>query len=557
MRSLIIHQARYNRAGRWLSWEPDLGHAMQVDSLVIRILPTVRRCVWLALIGGCWWFTDGDIRTFGDIRLPQLFRDSMVLQRQSEVHLYGTADPNEPLVLVITGEGKEGRELKTVCNELGEFSLKFAPPPVGGPYELTLTGEKSKVVIRDVLVGDVWLCAGQSNMGFSISKSDPAEAVVTETPRAQLRLLSIPQTASPQPMDDVTGVVEWVASNRETALEYSAVGWHFGSLLQEELEVPVGLIHASWGGTKAEAWISMDALASETSLESMLANEKVLEESSKRQDQLASLYNGMISPLRRFPIKGVVWYQGEANVGRGQQYGTLLPLLIADWRKQWNLEHLPFLFVQLAPFRYKSHSPQALPELWDSQLKTYKQVPRTGMIVISDLGNPDDVHPIRKQEVGRRLAIWALAEVYQGRQLLPVENVEPALDVSPSAGSIAAEQTSTTAREASPHSGPLFRDATVEDNRVVIGFLAGEGLRSADDQPLREFLIAGEDQVFHPALAVIDGDRVVVSSEQVSQPVAVRFAWNDTPNSNLVNSAGLPASPFRSDNFPLNAAKSR
>lgn len=528
---------------------------MQVDSLVVRFLPALRRCVYLALLCGGWWFSNGDITTFADIRLPKLFRDSMVLQRQSEVHLYGTADPNEPLVLVITGEGKEGRELKTVCNERGEFSLKFAPPPVGGPYELTLTGKKSKVVIRDVLVGDVWLCAGQSNMGFPISESDPAEVVVTETPRAQLRLLSIPETASPQPLDDVAGAVEWVASNRETALEYSAVAWHFGSLLQEELEVPIGLIHASWIGTKAEAWISMGALTGEPSLELMLESAKVLEDGSKRQDHLASLYNGMISPLGRFPIKGIVWYQGEANVGRGQQYGTLLPLLIADWRKHWNSEHLPFLFVQLAPFRYKSHSPQALPELWDSQLKTYKQVPRTGMVVISDLGNPDDVHPIRKQEVGRRLGNWALAEVYQGRQLLPVESVAPATDASPSAGPLAAEPTSTTASEAPPHSGPLFREVVVEDGRIVVGFLAGQGLRSTDNQPLREFLIAGEDQVFHPAIAVLDEDRVVVSSQQVPQPVAVRFAWNDTPNSNLVNSAGLPASPFRTDNFPLISTK--
>ncbi|MBL8891382.1 MAG: hypothetical protein JNL67_15490 [Planctomycetaceae bacterium] len=530
---------------------------MQLDSMVIRFLPTIRRCLCWVLICGSCGISDNCLQAFGDIRLPKLFCDSMVLQRQSEVHLYGTADPNEPLVLVITGEGEEGRELKTVCNEQGEFSLKFAPPPVGGPYELTLTGEKSKVVIRDVLVGDVWLCAGQSNMAFPISKSDPAEIVAAETPRSHLRLLSIPQTASPQPLDDVAGAVEWVRSNRETALEFSAVGWHFGSLLQEELDVPVGLLHASWGGTKAEAWISMEALSSETSLESLLENSNPLDESSKRQDHSASLYNGMISPLRRFPIKGVVWYQGEANVGRGQQYGTLLPLLIADWRKQWDSQHLPFLFVQLAPFRYKSLSPQALPELWDAQLKTYKQVPRTGMIVISDLGNHDDVHPVRKQEVGRRLGIWALAEVYQGRQLQPIENPALSTDVVPSNTTTPNEATSTTTPDATPHSGPLFREAKVEENRVVVSFFAGEGLRSSDEQPLREFLIAGEDQVFHPANAVIDGDRIVVSSDQVSHPVAVRFSWNDTPNSNLVNLAGLPASPFRTDNFPLSSPKLR
>lgn len=494
-----------------------------------------------------------------DIRLPKIFSDSMVLQRQADVHLNGTASPDEPLVLLITGTGTENRELKTVCDAKGEFSLKFAPPPVGGPYELTLSGKTSKVVIRDVLVGDVWLCAGQSNMAWPIQKTLPEEIAATQTPRPQLRLLTVPQTASPQPLNDVNGSVAWSLSTPESAAEFSAVAWHFGSGLEQELQVPIGLIHASWGGTKAESWLSREALASDPSLKSLLDTAEVLSENGKPQDQLGSLYNGMIAPLRDFPIKGAIWYQGEANVGRGQQYGTLLPLLIRDWRQQWKSPLLPFLFVQLAPFRYKSHSPDALPELWDAQLNTCKTVPRTGMAVITDAGNVDDVHPVQKLKAGRRLSAWALAEIYHGRRLIHFESTAEEIGTREPATPTQQVPIQSLGTGAPSHvdlySGPLFRAAKMNERHAVVEFYAAQGLRSADGQPLREFLLAGEDHVFHPATAVIEEDRVVVTCDKVQRPVAVRFCWNDTPNANLVNAADLPASPFRSDSLPFPSAK--
>ncbi len=515
---------------------------------------------WVCLMAGA------PVGVRGDIRLPKFFCDSMVLQRQADVHLVGTAEPDEPLLLVITGTAIENREIKTVCNAEGKFSLKFAPPPVGGPYELTLTGKTSKVVIRDVLVGDIWLCAGQSNMAWPNSKTPPEEIGATETARPNLRLFTVPQTASPQPLEDVNGSVAWTSSTAESAAEYSAVAWHFGSVLEQELQVPIGLIHTSWGGTKAESWLSTNALTSDANLQSLLETAKLVGENGKPQDQPGSLYNGMIAPLREFPIKGVIWYQGEANVGRGAQYGTLLPTLIRDWRQHWNTPQLPFLFVQLAPYRYKSHSTHALPELWDAQLTTCKTVPRTGMAVVLDLGNADDVHPVRKQEVGRRLSAWALAEVYHGNRLFPVETTtESSATVETTATAIqdvtqplpdrepVLDRESAT--EEKLYSGPLFRTASLEENRIVVEFYADQGLQSADGQPLREFLLAGDDHVFHPATAVVEGNRIVVTSEHVTRPIAVRYCWNDTPNANLVNAAGLPASPFRSDALPFPSTK--
>ncbi len=507
-----------------------------------------------------------------DIRLPKVFSNSMVLQRQAEVHLYGVADPNEALVFAISGQSVEVKEIKTVCNEQGEFSFRFMAPPVGGPYELRLSGEKSQVLLRDVMVGDVWLCAGQSNMEWPIKKADPTEATFAEVDRPMLRLLTVPQTASPQPLNDFTGVVAWTQSTPQSAPEFSAVAWHFGSRLEQELQVPIGLIHASWGGSKAEAWISNAGLLSEPGLEPLVEFGTSIGDAAKPQDRLSSLYNGMLTPLRGFPIKGVVWYQGEANVGRGDQYRVLMPTLIRDWRSMFQSPQLPFLFVQLAPYRYRSHAPQALPEIWDAQLATFKSIPRTGMVVISDLGNFEDIHPQKKRDVGLRLSDWALAEVYRAQQLLPPTAVEIPLE----ANSNGAESKTISSKNNVPkqdedasdapaqgaqgpgtvpiYSGPIFRSARVDGAKVIVDFYAADGLKSSDGEPLREFQLAGDDQVFFPATCVIDQQQVVVTCPDVPNPVAVRFAWHDRPTANLVNRAGLPASPFRSDNFPLLSA---
>lgn len=586
---------------------------------------TFLKCISLGLAAGLisTWMAHPSL---ADIRLPKLFSDSMVLQRQAETPLYGQADAEEELTITVVGNDIEKKELKTVCDAEGNFSLKLPAPPVGGPYELIIEGASSSVRIRDIMVGDVWLCSGQSNMEMTVSATNSADEVSKMETNSQLRLLNIERIASPRPLDEFTGAVAWSAASSETAANFSAVGFHFGSDLQQAQRVPIGLISASWGGTLCEAWTSQSALEKNEQLKELYQFGQTNLEGIQKHDQHGALFNGMISPLGRFPLKGVIWYQGESNVGRGAQYAELFPTMIKDWRQHFAQPELPFLFVQLAPFRYESQSPVALAEVWDAQLKTLKNVPHTGMVVTTDLGNFTDIHPVDKQTVGKRLANWAVAEVYNNQHLLQYpkpesETQQTVPEVTPVAPAkkedkqqltsvsvgenafssmffvstldsrsmipqeqretqdkeqpTAENQTSTdpqdqetegkqqeeveTVDQVDPklaiYSSPIYKSLETKGNQVVISFYAAEGLKSSDGQPLREFQIAGDDQVFYPAEAKVVGETVVVSSVDVSQPVAVRFAFRDTPEPNLVNKSGLPASPFRTDSFVLESAE--
>ncbi len=248
------------------------------------------------------------------------------------------------------------------------------------------------------------------------------------------------------------------------------------------------------------------------------------------QDRPANLFNGMIAPMTRFQIRGVIWYQGESNNGRGAQYATLFPTLIENWRNEFSSGEFPFLFVQLAPFRYKDNPPTDLPEIWDAQLRTYKTVPNTGMVVTTDVGDLADINPKNKQAVGRRLALFALAKAYKAQ--LPEE------------------------KQSFAYCGPIYESKSINGNRIRITFQqTANGLRKRNpNEDLTYFTICGEDGHFVPATATIEGDTVVVSSTEVPHPIEVRFGWTDTAQPNLCNSEGLPASPFRTDNFPLESA---
>jgi len=512
--------------------------------------------------------------TSADIRLPKIFSDSMVLQRQAEVHVYGLADPNEKLTITLSGKDSEKKELKTSCNPDGKFSVNFPPPPVGGPYELSIVGNASSVIIRDILVGDVWLCSGQSNMEWPLSKSENGQVEVAAVDNPQLRFLTIEKTASPQPLEEFPGTLSWANANPESAKNFPAVGFYFGQQVQTEVNVPIGLINASWGGTLCEAWTSKDALASEPKLQKLVDFGESAADGSKKQDRHSFLFNGMISPLKTFPIKGVIWYQGESNVGRGQQYSVLFPTMINDWRHQLHSPQMPFLFVQLAPFRYQNHLPIDLPELWEAQLNTLKHTPHTGMVVTTDLGNPEDIHPVAKAQVGRRLATWAMAEVYGDQQLFPhpkqtsndstatpnSSQTQAKVDSQPKAKPASAEKPEAQTTDAAPkaskaplYHGPIYKEFQVAGKKLVLHFHGQQQLSSSDNQPLREFSIAGDDHVFYPAQAVIMDGVIHVGSPEVTAPIAARFAWTDTPSANLVNETGMPASPFRTDDFPLNS----
>ena len=284
---------------------------------------------------------------------------------------------------------------------------------------------------------------------------------------------------------------------------FSAAGYYFGRDLHKELKVPVGLVFTSWGGTPAEHWTSKPALEAEPSLKGMAG-----------KGENSTLYNAMIAPLVPFAVRGAIWYQGEANVGRGKQYEVLLPAMIRDWRTAWAEGDFPFGVVQIAPYTYGGDG-VAEAELWEAQLKTAQNVPNTGIALTMDIGELKDIHPKNKQDVGHRLALWALAKVYD----------RPVV-----------------------YSGPIFKSMTVEGDRIRIAFdHAGGGLVSSDGKPLSEFTIAGADKKFQPAAAEIDGATVVVHSDTVPNPVAVRFAFHGTAQPNLANKEGLPAAPFRTD----------
>lgn len=466
----------------------------------------------------------------GDISLSKIFTDHMVLQQNSMVKVTGTAEPRQKLAVKFSGQVS-----KVTANDDGEWVATIGTPAAGGPYELEVAAEEGepKVALSDVMVGDVWVCAGH-NMEWPVSKSlNPETEIELSKNFPQLRLFSVDHNASVVALTDFAKVNPWRICSPETVPDFSATAYFFGrelskGLKQEEqaLDTPIGLIDCSWEWSSCEAWSSRSSMDAVGSLAPLLEYWDENDEFPTDKNRPGNLYNGMIAPMAGFPIRGIIWYQGEANHGRGHQYATLFPTLISDWRKTFGDEKLPFYFVQLASYRYQGESPQGLPEVWDAQLKTLKSVPHTSMVVTTDIGDTEEIHPKNKQEVGRRLSLAALSDCYRDAEAEPAKQVVG--------------------------SGPIYSSMSVEKEKIQVLFdhAQGLGLRNKDEG-LECFLICGEDRKFYPAQAVIVGEAVQVSSEKVSKPVAVRFVWDDSAKPNLVNGAGLPASPFRTDDFQL------
>ncbi|MCS7303589.1 MAG: sialate O-acetylesterase [Thermoguttaceae bacterium] len=447
---------------------------------------------------------------WAEVRLPKILGDNMVMQQQTEVRIWGWADPDEEVTVQL-----QEQKVSTKADTKGRWLVKLRTPEAGGPYEVHVIGKTNHITLRNVLVGEVWVASGQSNMQWPVSRSDNAQQEIAAAKYPKIRFFTVPQTISDKPLDDWEKGA-WVECSPETVAGFSAVAYFFGRHLHQELGVPVGLINSSWGGTICEAWTSLNALQTDEDFKPIL--ERAKQFNPKNPNQPAVLFNGMIHPLLPFVIRGAIWYQGESNVGRAAQYKKLFPIMIQDWRHRWQIGDFPFYYVQLAPFQYGNRvKPECLPELWEAQLQTLR-LPNTGMVVTTDIGNIKDIHPTNKQEVGRRLALWALAKIH-GKSIV--------------------------------YSGPLYDGYMVEGNKIRIKFrYAEEGLVCKGDR-LIHFSIAGEDGKFVPADAIIDGSTVVVSSPQIAKPVAVRFGWVDTAEPNLFNKAGLPASPFRTDTFPM------
>ncbi|HJY28588.1 MAG TPA: sialate O-acetylesterase [Pyrinomonadaceae bacterium] len=634
----------------------------------------------------------------GEVRLPAIISDNMVLQQGVKVRIWGNAKPSERVTVTL-----KDKSASTVADAQGRWQAWLDPSKAGGPFELTVKGD-NVVTIKNVLVGEVWLCSGQSNMEWPLVNTTGGAETVAQANYPEIRLFTVTKNTSSTPLADVEG--HWLITTPDDAAHFSAVGYFFGRELYQQLKVPIGLIHSSWGGTPAEAWTRHDALLSSPELKPILDKyesslnalpqakeayaralaaweeknlyidggnkgealgyadpatstadwsrmdlpkqfetagllidgavwfrkdvelpaswsgkdlvlnlppiddqdvtyfngtkvgstgrdtpnsymvprkyvvpgslvragrnviavrvfdsageggfsrggafsigptesepltlrgvwdykiEQALEPKHpdwgsrpeaigvSNQNNPSVLYNAMIAPLVNVAIRGVIWYQGESNAGRAYQYRTLFPTMIRDWRSAWG-NNFPFYFVQLANWHANKAEPDESDwaELREAQMMTLRE-PQTGMAVTIDIGDENDIHPRNKLDVGRRLAAWALADTYK-QKVIP--------------------------------SGPLFDRFTIEGNEVRIRFKYADGLKTIDGGPLKGFALAGEDRHFVWADARIEGDTVIVSSPKISKPVAVRYAWADNPIANLYNKAGLPASPFRTDDWP-------
>jgi sialate O-acetylesterase len=529
-----------------------------------------------------------------DVKLPAIFGDHMVLQRDQKVSFWGTADPGET-VTVTVGSAKGA----AAAGQDGKWSLKLDGVKTSDePVEVTVAG-KNTITLKDVLIGDVWVASGQSNMAWGLKGTHNAKADIAKADRPKIRLFTVAHKVAFQPQENCGG--KWQVCTPATAPDFSAVAYYFGVDIQASQKVPVGLINTSWGGTPAQAWTSIEALAANPATKGMadgfvklrdnlpehmekykqavadweVANKKWQEEvnqpyqeavkkwkdaGSKPEDKPALakpapkkpsapdaspnhpsvLFNGMIAPIIPLSIRGAIWYQGESNAGQNVQYRELFPAMITDWRTRWGQGDFPFLWVQLANYLAREDNPQdhsgRWPGLREAQSMTLK-LPNTGQAVIIDIGEGSDIHPRNKADVGRRLALAARHVAY-GEKLI--------------------------------HSGPVFKSMQVEGDKIRLSFEhVGGGLTIGvappiriDQEPARPaekltgFAIAGADKKFVWADAVIDGDTVVVSSPQIKEPAMVHYAWNNNPECNLYNKEGLPASPFRTEtDAPKAAAK--
>ena len=456
------------------------------------------------------------------VRLPALVGSHMVLQRGQPLRLWGWAGPGE--AVRVTFRGRTYTASAPAAD--GRWQATLPATPAGGPYSLKVAGQNT-IVLDDVLVGDVWLAAGQSNMQFMVKDSNPygyqpvqhADEEIAAANYPAIRMFTVTQAAARRPVTEVAGT-GWQVCSPATVAGFSAVAYFFGRDIHQQCHVPVGLLVSSWGGTPAESWVSAGGLQAFPEFGPRIA-ELARPDSVRREEQLRPtvLYNGMVAPLRLVALKGIIWYQGETNVERAEQYRTLFPALIADWRAQWGAP-LPFLFVQLANFKATRPEPAESDwaELRDAQAAALA-LPGTGMANAIDVGEANDIHPHNKQAVGHRLALAARRVAYGEKTLVA--------------------------------SGPSYTSMRVAGATVRVRFAgAGTGLLARDGAPLQGFAVAGADHVFHWAAARLAGQEVILESPQVPAPVAVRYDWADNPTGNLVNKEGLPAVPFRTDTWP-------
>lgn len=494
------------------------------------------------------------------VKAAALFTDNAVLQRNVSVPVWGTASDGEKVSVRI-----QGQNMSTVAKD-GRWMVKLNPLKAGGPFTMIISGPENSIQVHNVAVGEVWICSGQSNMQFALSSASNATEAIAASSDKMLRLFSVPLQGTDDPLPDVASA--WQVAGPQTTPGFTAVGYFFGRDLRKALGVPVGLINTSYGGTPAQGWTRTAYLREDSLLKELYQdryNKAVTDYAAAMQQyqrQMAeyekqvqaakdagqpapnapaqpwnpaayvgrpgALYNAMISPLIPYAMKGAIWYQGEANAGEAWVYTRLLSCMINCWRKDWNQGDFPFLIVQLAPFMKIQPDPVASSwaELREAQNMTARKVGKSAVAVITDVGEENDIHPRKKEPVGGRLALAARAIAY-GEKLV--------------------------------YSGPELKSMKVSGSEAVLTFKSvGKGLVAKGGGDLTGFAICGADGKFVNAQAKIQGkDKIIVSSSSVSKPAAVRFGWADYPVVNLFNSEDLPATPFRTESFPLSTAPAK
>jgi sialate O-acetylesterase len=426
-------------------------------------------------------------QVWADAKLPKVIGNHMVLQRDRPLPIWGWADPGEEVTVKLDEATAAAK-----TDARGNWKVVLPAVKADGKAHRMIITERNKIELDDILIGDVWIGSGQSNMEMGIAACDKAKEQISAANYPMIRLLLVPKVQVGQPAKDVNA--DWAPCSPKTVAAggwggFSAALFYFGERLHKDLDVPVGLIDSSWGGSPIEPW-------------------------TVSGEQGGAMYNGMIAPVKPLAIRGAIWYQGEANVGSGLKYYDRMKALIEGWRNVWGYD-FPFYFVQLAP--WSGYGPGSLPPLWEAQAASLK-IPGSGMAVTTDIvENIRDIHPRNKFDVGNRLALWALAKEYGKKDLV--------------------------------YSGPLYKSMTVDGDKIRLSFAHAGGLKSRDGKPLAEFEIAGADGKFVPAKAVIEGDEVVIEAKAVARPTQARFGWQNTANPNLANAAGLPASPFHTGNW--------
>ena len=444
------------------------------------------------------------------IVLPPLVADHMVLQQQSTVALWGWAKKSSD-VTVTTSWNKKVH--KTKADATGAWKVKVQTPVAGGPYSITLS-DGTPVILSDVLIGEVWLCSGQSNMEMPVEgfKNQPvlySNDILMQADDPSIRLIRFERATSMMPQDTVTNS-GWQPENAESVKKFSAIGYQFAKLLRQQLHVPIGIIGTYWGGTMVEAWMS------EKSLKAFPEITIPTDTAGKGKNTPTALFNAMLHPLVGYGIKGVIWYQGEQNRSNATIYDRLLAAMVHDWRDRWQGGDWPFYYVQIAPYRYNDKLGPSAP-LREAQQKALQLIPNAGMVVTLDIGQERSIHPPDKTTVSKRLAYWALATTYH--------------------------------RNGLPYASPYYSSMKVSGNIVTLRFNNAPNGLTTYGKPLANFEVAGADHIFYPADARIIGEGIRVTSDKVTEPVAVRYGYKDWVEGEVFNTEGLPLAPFRTDEW--------